>query len=117
MAKVLSIDGGRKVLEPNRIKFPDVDDEWLLAQKDKDPSNAGLSCVVIDDSELPTSAQQAKSDANESLASKGDRISQKLRTASATKPAWAELSQDEQSEASRLTVIMAISALDADSEE
>ena len=117
MALVLSIDGGKKVLEPNRVKFPEVDEAWLVAEKDKDILNNGLSHELIDDSELPTSAQQAESDANESLSSKGDRIFQKLRTASATKSAWAELSPAEQSEAARLSVIMAIAALDADSEE
>ena len=116
MALVLSIDGGKKVLEPNRVKFPEVDEAWLVAEKDKDILNDGLSHELIDDSELPTSAQQAESDTNDALSNKRELIVQKLRTATETESAWAELSPAEQSEAARLSVIMTIPVLDSDSE-
>ena len=52
MATVLSIDGGKKIIEANREKFPDVDEAWFVKEMAKDPSNEGLSYELIDDKDI-----------------------------------------------------------------
>jgi len=52
MATVLSIDGGKKIIEANREKFPDADEAWFVKEMAKDPSNDGLSYELIDDKDI-----------------------------------------------------------------
>jgi hypothetical protein len=77
MATVLSIDGGKKILEANHAKFPDaeVDEAWFVQEMAKDPSNDGLSYELIDDKDIVAARKKAAA-AKALLAYKEDRMNE-----------------------------------------